>query len=100
MALRKGSPRSLRQAKAERADGSGLTAMEEERMAESVAGTARRARDRGTGHSPGKAVCRQGRRQGPMELFWLNKYSVGHHEYSIRRRCADRSLRELELTGD
>lgn len=40
-----------------------------------------------------------GRRQGPMELFWHNKYSVGHHEYSIRQRSAERPLRELGLTG-
>lgn len=46
-----------------------------------------------------KPVHRKGRRQGPMELFRHNKYSVGHHEYSIRWRFADRPLRELELTG-
>lgn len=33
-----------------------------------------------------------------MELFWHNKYSVGHHEYSIRKRFADRPLKKLGLT--
>lgn len=63
-------------------------------------------RERAICHSPGKAAyalerpCADvGRRQALMEFFWHNKYSVGHHEYSIRQRLVDRALKEPELTG-